>query len=304
MRDMTYERLALVWLRDKKQSVAAGELAVAKFEIYRRTTLNHLIPRLGTLCVEDVKPIHIAAGLSTDVKTKRKLGRASVQKFRSVLHNQFEQAVRHELIVRNQVASTDRMGSSTAEVRQRGLTGDEFSALLKAAKGTDEEGYVVLALMTGARPSELLALQYGDLDFKKNTVRFTASLGRVKIGGPTVRKAMKTSKSERTLSVPPQALDAFREKKGKPDAFLFATSTGNPVNIRTFAQRVFGPFVTSAGMPSLTLYSLRHAHATTPLRNGEAASSRRSASGTRRQSCPRTCTHTQSRTSIARPRIA
>lgn len=285
-KSISSEKYATYWLEFKKTQVARGDLAVATFTSYKSTVENRLIPKLGHLDLTVIRPHDIEWALTPSPKIDediveayrmweardqgrryRPFGRASIQKWRAILHAIFERAVRDELVNSIPVTAAEKQRISSKEARQKGLTADQFTALLQAARGTDAERYVTLALATGARPSELLALRWSDLDLDGNTVRFNASLGRLKVDGRLERKATKTAKGRRTLPVPASALDPFRQG-GDHDAYIFATGTGQPMDIRNFARRSFAPIAASAGIPEATLYTLRHAHATMLLRKG------------------------------------
>lgn len=283
-RATTFEQYAKHWLAVKQAETRDGELAVATFTAYKSTVERHLIPRLGVFDLTVIRPTHIERALryhkdpyDTDVvgmgaalnngTRYRPIGRASIQKFRALLHAIFQRAVRDELIVSNPVVAATKTKSHTQHAsKQTGLEPEELRALIDASRGTSAEPYIVLGLATGARPSELLALRWADIDFEGATVRIDASLGRLKVGGPLVRKATKTRSSRRTLNVPPDALAPLHDRIGKPDEFVFATSTGAPRDVRNFAQRAFAPVARLAGLPHITLYTLRHAHATALLR--------------------------------------
>lgn len=283
-RAVTFQTYAERWLEHQKARVQQGELAVQTFTTYRNS-LRHLVGRLGRRDMTAIRPRDIelvldasevlnqwtAAVLDTpEGKEPRTLGKASFQKQRAVLHNIFTRAHRDGIVTSNPVALAAKQRASQSETKQKGLTADQVQALIQAARGTKAEAFITLALATGARPSELLALTWSDIDFQESTVRLNASLGRLSIDGPLTRKALKTSKSRRTLPVASSALDPLRDRIGEPDAFVFATNSGAPIDIRDFARREFAPVVEAAGLTGVTLYTLRHAHATMLMRAGVA----------------------------------
>jgi len=191
----------------------------------------------------------------------RYFGRATFQKMRSCLFAIFERAVRDGLVVSNPVRSVRLEHESQKEKKVRSLDEAQVRAFFVAAKGTPFESYFHLALATGARPSELLALEWSDIDFELGTVRISASLGQVEWGGPLVRKATKTARSRRLLDVPLSSLERLRsdwEAQGSPrNGYLFTNSAGSAWDYRGFARRALAPIASEAKL-KIVLYDFRH----------------------------------------------
>jgi len=70
------------------------------------------------------------------------------------------------------------------------LTDSETARLLDAAGGERFEALYVLAVTTGMRQGELLALRWQDVDVKNGTISVRRTLTRS--GGPCVRKSRRT----------------------------------------------------------------------------------------------------------------
>jgi len=91
----------------------------------------------------------------------------------------------------------------------RPLSPVEARKLLDAAQGDRLEALYVLAVHTGMRQGELLALKWQDVDMENATVSvrrtLTRSGGRYALGEP------KTKKSRRSIRLSPQAAEALRQ---------------------------------------------------------------------------------------------
>lgn len=122
-----------------------------------------------------------------------------------------------------------------------------------------------LALLLSAwcqlRRGEVLALQRRNVDPMRATIHiersWSAPMGQQPVIGPP-----KTEKGVRTLAVPPNMLPALADHLkrfvgAKPDAWLFATSTGTAVSPRDF-NRVWAAARLAIGRPDLHLHDLRH----------------------------------------------
>jgi len=161
----------------------------------------------------------------------------------------------------------------------RPLSPVEARKLLDAAQGDRLEALYVLAVHTGMRQGELLALKWQDVDMENATVSvrrtLTRSGGRYALGEP------KTKKSRRSIRLAPQAAEALRQHLERQlsemqmlgDAYadqglVFTTDTGAPVNPSNVRQRSFAPLLKKANLPRIRFHDLRHTCATLLLGKG------------------------------------
>jgi integrase len=155
----------------------------------------------------------------------------------------------------------------------RPLSAEEARRLLRTARGERLEALYVLAVTTGMRQGELLALRWQDVDLENATINVRRTLtrngGRIAIGEP------KTKKSRRSIRLAPQAAEALGghlkrqlwdiEVLGdryEDQGLVFATDTGAPINPSNLRQRSFAPLLTRAKLPQVRFHDLRHTCAT------------------------------------------
>jgi integrase len=93
----------------------------------------------------------------------------------TVIFMALQQAVRWRLIARN-VSEDVSLPHDTHPHERRILTPEQAQKLLDAAKGHRLEAMLTLALATGMRRGELLALRWQDIDFKNKSVYIQRSL--------------------------------------------------------------------------------------------------------------------------------
>jgi integrase len=136
------------------------------------------------------------------------------------------------------------------------LTPDEVRRLLDAVKGDRYECAFYLLALTGVRIGECLALTYDSLDLQAGTITISSTLYHGECTAP------KTASSRRTLTLPQRVLEAvvrLCEVKGDQSGYLFATSSGQPVDVSNFYKWSFRPALRRAGLPeSITPHQLRH----------------------------------------------
>jgi integrase len=151
--------------------------------------------------------------------------------------------------------------------------------LLEAAGGDRLEALYVLAVHTGMRQGEMLALRWQDVDMENAIVSVSRTLTRS--GGRVVFGEPKTKKSRRSIRLTSQAVEALRSHPERQlrdmeiigdcyqdQGLVFATDTGGPINPSNLRQRNFAPLLKRAGLPHMRFHDLRHTCATLLLSRG------------------------------------
>jgi integrase len=124
-------------------------------------------------------------------KDSQPLSSRTVGHAHRVLHRALARAAAIELVSRN-VASFVKPPKV-----------DQMDAVLTALKDHWLEPFAVLALSSGARRGELLALNWANVDLDAGTIKIERSLEQTKAG---LRfKAPKTKNGRRVVSLPPNA---------------------------------------------------------------------------------------------------
>src|SRR5918996_4326965 len=121
---------------------------------------------------------------------------------------------------------------------------------------------VLFAAATGLRPSELLALEQGDVDRATGVVKIRRAYANGRV------KHTKTRLSRRAVplqAIALEALDQLRARENSP--LLFPNSRGGYLDFRNFNRRHWKPVQKALGSdPLRDLYDLRHTYATFALR--------------------------------------
>lgn len=140
------------------------------------------------------------------------------------------------------------------------------------AKGDPLEALYVVAVGTGARLGELLALRWEDATLEDASLSIRRTLvdinGKLEIGEP------KTTRSRRRIDLPAFVVDALRRHRARigahphPKAWIFADSKGGPLRKSNVARRSFQPLLKQAGLPRIRFHDLRHTAASLLLARG------------------------------------
>ena len=150
------------------------------------------------------------------------------------------------------------------------LTPAEINRLLDALEPAHYPIFFT-AVCTGVRLGELLALQWGDLDETGHRVHVRRTAYRGAFYVP------KTKRSRRAIDVGDQLLGVLsrwrREQHGEapppPEALLFPSVTGAPLDPDALRKRVWAPALAKAGLRHVRIHSLRHTFASMLIAQGE-----------------------------------
>jgi len=238
-------------------------------ERYRGLLQQHVIPALGTVPIARLEVRQVNALLAA--KLAEGHAPRSVHHLRAVLRAALSAAVREGVLTRNVAALADP--PRVPEREPTILTASQARRLI-AATATERDGQLwVLALATGARQGELLGLRWDDYDPQSSELRIARTLQRVR--GAWVIGEPKTTRSHRTLLLPPVAITALAQQRAQQlterlaagpewqdgDGLIFTTATGSPRE-GTHVTKVFQRTCIAMGLPRIRFHDLRHTTAT------------------------------------------
>ncbi len=266
------------WLKD----YAWPNLAPRTAEGYEHIIHRHLIPALGSRPLSQLRPEHLQRYYSEKLSGGRcdgkgGLGTRTVRHHHVTLHNALESAVKWELLLRNPANAVSPPRCQRPEWHI--LSEDDIHILLEAAKKTSYYAIFYLAIFTGMRRSELLALRWYDMDLLLCQVYVTRTLHHLQ-NGEIVFRAPKTAKGRRMIALSPSAALVLREHKEKQEAALamlgipltddtlvFSQLDGKPLLPNTITH-AWIKLVRRIGLNSIRLHDARHSHASLMLKAG------------------------------------
>jgi integrase len=223
---------------------------------------RHLAPRLGAIPLAELAPDHVERMLAALPLAPK--GRRNVL---SLLARVLAVAERRGLVARNVARLVDPPRVIAPE--RAALTPDAARRILKVARGDRLEALWVLALATGLRMGELLALRWSDVDREAGTIVVRHAL--VRAGGRYVLDDPKTPRSRRTIVLPHFArrvLDEHRRRQLEErlaagatagDGLVFVSPAGRPINGGWLSHR-WRRLAAAAGL-DLRFHDLRHGQA-------------------------------------------
>jgi integrase len=234
-----------------------------------RGALAHVRRELGNAQLQKVRPAEVAALYAT--LSRSGLAPRSVQMVHRVLHRALGQAKTWG-VIRDNVTEVIKPPPAPDQEKEI-LQPDQARELLRRLDGHPLHTLAVLALHTGARRNELLALRWQDIDLDAGRLRIETALEQTRAYGIRV-KAPKTRRGRRTIALPALALEVLRAHwraqqeqrlalgmgKAPADSPVLATLEGKPQS-PTAITNAWVRAVNAIGMPEAGLHSLRHTHA-------------------------------------------
>jgi integrase len=217
---------------------------------------------LATISAFDIQMVYrdlFAASLSA----------RSIRYTHAVLRSALKQAVRWNLILAN---PADLVDLPRLNRRRVGVLSVEHArTFIKAISGHMYEALFALAMTTGMRPSEYLALTWNDLDLDGGTVSISRTLEWRKGGWQFADT--KRPRSRRLVKLQGWVVALMREEKSKHQDecgidLVFRAKRRGPIRESRFVQRYFKPLLKAAELPAIRLYDLRHTAATISLAAG------------------------------------
>jgi integrase len=247
------------WLNDSVK----GSVQPVTFDSYEMLVTKHVIPAIGNVKLAKLTPAHLQGFYRS--KLDEGLSPRTVQYLHVVLHRALKQALRWGLVPRNVAEAVDPPKVPKKDVTP--LSPDQARVFLEAARGDRLAALYVLAIHTGMRQGELLALRWDDVDLEDGVLRV---------------RGTKTARSRRTVKLSKTALEALRDHlthqleeidrmggRYQDRGLVFATEVGTTLNRHNLTQRSFKPLLKKAGLPEIRFHDLRHTCATILLKAGQ-----------------------------------
>jgi integrase len=195
---------------------------------------------------------------------------------KNILSGAFEQAVRNQIILVNPVKATVSPKLEQKDIRI--LTECEQKAFLDACKGHRLEAMYTLALATGMRRGEILALSWENIDLDKKCITVKCSVSRIK--DPETGKTEllfsepKTKAGRRSVPIMDSLIPVLEVHKARQDGekkqagsawnthnLAFCSNVGTIIEPRRVATTM-DKIAASAGLEHITFHALRHSFAT------------------------------------------
>lgn len=245
-------------------SVRGPELAASSVRDYELLFGKHITPLIGSRKMQALSQLEVEGTIAKIASTNAR--RKTLTVFRQALA-----AAIPSVIAVNPARGIVKPKINAKEIHPLNL--EQARAFIKHIEGDAFEPLYLLALGTGARVGELLALQWEDVDLpgKSLSIRRTLTLLR----GELVCAAPKTRGSRRKILLTADCMRGLHTQQaarmrgglaGQP--WVFCTRRGKLYRSGVILRK-FQRALNAAGLPKIRFHDLRHTMATLLLLAGE-----------------------------------
>ena len=272
--DQTVKQFIEYWLEE----VHKPAIRISSYVNYRALLDNHILPELGHYKLRQLTVQHIESFYAR--KVKQGLSANTLKVIHGVLHNALSHAVYLNLIARNvsDIAKKSLPRQTRFEIQP--LTKEQAQRLLEQARGEKSEALLILAITTGMRRGELVALRWSDIHLEEGYLQVCHSARYAGKGYGLQITEPKTKSSRRKIVLSPLLIEALlvhrtrqeEARKAAGDAWqahdlVFCDRHGDyldPDTLRNWLKKL----LKEADLPSIRFHDLRHSAATLLLERG------------------------------------
>lgn len=242
-------------------SVRAHSVRPSTQRTYRVLIEHSIVPYLGALPLPKLLPSHIRVWHAALGKVQAP---SSVRQAHVLLSSALRSAVNDGALPRN--VATLVSPPQPPKAARTAWTLDEVAAFLSVADQEPDAALWRVAVLTGLRAGELLALRWDDVDLRASTLTVrntvtTDARGRFMVGPAKSESSQATLELDSTCV---KALQAQRRRVAEmqlaarywDDTFVFPRADGRPLAATSVSRRL-AQLCAAAGVPVVTMHALR-----------------------------------------------
>jgi integrase len=251
-RFITEERLEEIVTQPPGETSIIDGLSWSTAASYRSNLKTHIRPKWGNAPIQGIKALEISEWLKSlplSPKTRGHVG--------ALLHLLFERAMLWDLmdVQRNPLELVKRKGTSRRMKKPQILTPEKFQELVS----TLHEPYktmVIVAMCTGMRVSEVLALRWEHIDFEAEAMLVQQGVVNGRIG------KVKTEASNDYIPLDPEFAQILRGWKGDRSSGLVFPShiTGRCYHASVIQRQILKPAGEKVGLSGIGWHVFRHTY--------------------------------------------
>lgn len=261
------------YLEDWLENTHKSKLRLGTYINYKKL-IRYVIADLGNVWLQKLTPQRVQAFYSK--KLDEKLSSKVVHEIHGVLHLALSNAVRWGLVPRNVCDLVTAPRIVSREVVP--LTMEQARVLMNHVRGHRLEVLLALAVVTGMRRGELLALRWANIDFERGKLFVLHSVDLI-AGHGYVEGKPKTAAGRRAVSLPAFLLDMLElhharqlEQKAAvvdwvDNDLVFPNLKGGYMHPSHMGES-FKKLLEEAGLLPMRFHDLRHSAATILLARG------------------------------------
>lgn len=122
-----------------------------------------------------------------------------ISKIFQIVNASFEEAIKRDMILKNPMKHVLKTKSNKQDKKVEALTLEQHQAFIKDLDSEKYKDILLIAINTGMRCGEILALQPQDIDLNKNIIKVTKTVTRTDFDTYTVKPGAKTYAGTREI---------------------------------------------------------------------------------------------------------
>ena len=241
---------------------AGLRLRKSSMRIYQFNLDQHILPTFGVTPLRDLSRAHIESCLSG--LQRKGYAVSTLRSVRATFSTVLEAAVGRRFISDNP-AHRIRIREADTKQEPRFYRPADVRRLLEKLEDPCR-AVVAIAVLTGLRIGEILALRWKRVDLLNETLKVAETYSSGEFGPP------KTRSSRRIIPMSATLVGMFKQLRPagcEPEALVFATWKGTPLNAKNLYNRQLAPACDAIELPRVSWHSFRHTHATLLHETGE-----------------------------------
>ncbi|QIB67823.1 site-specific integrase [Aminipila butyrica] len=246
--DMLFNALVELYLEDM-----SNRLKDSTLDHKRIVFKYHILPFFKNMPINEITPATIRNWQNELIK--KGLAETSLSSYNSQFSAVMNYAMKYYQLPANPVRTAGSIGKSRAASMDF-WTQTEFNAFIQYCTAPYDTIFKTL-YYTGMRIGELMALTWGDVDFKAGTIAISKTYAWTSKGYQI--HAPKTPKSKRVIYIPPFLCDELKKYQEK----LYSSCADETVfhSPRSSLDRKMAAICTESKVKKIRLHDLRHSHA-------------------------------------------
>ncbi len=255
------------YMQDWLENIHKSKLRIGTYVNYKKK-VGYIVDGLGDVWLQKLTPEHVQAFLQK--KLEDGLSSKTVHEIHGVLRVALKKAVRLGIVPRNVCDVVDPPVIVSREAVP--LSVEQARTLVKHVRGHRLEVLLAMAVVTGMRRGELLALRWSDIDFDRRRLLVMHSVDYIAKYGYVEGKP-KTAAGKRWISFPAFLLDLLKDhqaqqgrlresaEKWEERDLVFSNLRGGYLHPNHMGKE-FRKLLKDAGLPAIHFHDLRHSAAT------------------------------------------
>ena len=270
------------WL-DEWLSTYCTDLKPGTISSYREKINGRIKPGIGGIQLAALTNIQIQKfynALQKPSKGRRALSPKTIQNIHGILHKALDQAVAAAVLLSNPADHVKLPKVKKADLKP--LMDDDIRRFLEAIKGDPFERFFILALFSGLRQSELIGLQWDDVDLERGILTVHRQIQKAHDQSGYIFLDETKNGKQRLAAIAPSIVSVLKDQRrqqlewqlaagpcwNNPHSLVFTDPLGEHLKHRTVNNH-FKAIVASLGLEDTRFHDLRHSYAINALQAGD-----------------------------------